>query len=79
MSALPPKADMLIVGINVCFVPEADIAACGVWPPSGRINVPHTDEGMRVYIVAYDTTKPTQITIAASAKPTTAEVHMLSS
>ena len=25
MSALPPKADMLIVGINVCFVPKADI------------------------------------------------------
>ena len=25
MSALPPEADMLIVGINVCFVPEADI------------------------------------------------------
>ena len=60
-------------------MPIADIAACGVWPPSGRLNVPHPDEGMRVYIVAYDTTKPTQITIAASAKPTTAEVHMLSS
>jgi hypothetical protein len=25
MSALPPKADMLIVGINVCYVPLADI------------------------------------------------------
>ena len=25
MSALPPKADMLIVGIKVCFVPYADI------------------------------------------------------
>ena len=25
MSALPPEADMLIVGINVCYVPEADI------------------------------------------------------
>ena len=25
MSALPPKADMLIVGINVCYVPQADI------------------------------------------------------
>src|SRR6478736_4458243 len=24
MSALPPEADMLIVGINVCFVPKAD-------------------------------------------------------
>jgi hypothetical protein len=24
MSALPPEADMLIVGINVCYVPEAD-------------------------------------------------------
>ena len=26
MSALPPEADMLIVGINVCYVPLADIA-----------------------------------------------------
>jgi hypothetical protein len=26
MSALPSEADMLIVGINVCFVPEADFA-----------------------------------------------------
>ena len=26
MSAAPPKADMLIVGINVCYVPIADIA-----------------------------------------------------
>jgi hypothetical protein len=25
MSALPPKADMLIVGIDVCYVPQADI------------------------------------------------------
>jgi hypothetical protein len=24
MSALPPEADVLIVGINVCYVPEAD-------------------------------------------------------
>ena len=31
MSALPPKADMLIVGIDVCYVPIADIteAAAG--------------------------------------------------
>jgi hypothetical protein len=29
MSALPPKADMLIVGINVCYVPIADIV--GWW------------------------------------------------
>ena len=27
MSALPPKADMLSVEINVCFVPEADLRA----------------------------------------------------
>ena len=27
MSALPPEADMLIVGINVCYVPLADIGA----------------------------------------------------
>ena len=26
MSALPPKADMLSVGIDVCYVPIADIA-----------------------------------------------------
>jgi hypothetical protein len=25
MSALPPEADMLIVGINVCYVPIADL------------------------------------------------------
>ena len=25
MSALPPKADMLRVGIDVCYVPIADI------------------------------------------------------
>ena len=25
MSALPPEADMLTVGINVCYVPLADI------------------------------------------------------
>ena len=25
MSALPPEADMLIVGINVCYVPLTDI------------------------------------------------------
>ena len=28
MSALPPEADMLIVGIDVCYVPEADVSAC---------------------------------------------------
>ena len=25
MSALPPEADMLVVGINVCYVPEAEV------------------------------------------------------
>ena len=25
MSALAPEADMLIVGINVCYLPKADI------------------------------------------------------
>ena len=25
MSGLPPEADMLIVGINVCYVPIADL------------------------------------------------------
>ena len=26
MSALPPKADMFSIEINVCFVPQADVA-----------------------------------------------------
>jgi hypothetical protein len=30
MSALPPEADMLIVGINVCYVPLADIGSAGI-------------------------------------------------
>ena len=30
MSALPPKADMLIVGIDVCYVPIADITPTSV-------------------------------------------------
>jgi hypothetical protein len=30
MSALPPEADMLIVGINVCYVPKADMAFVGI-------------------------------------------------
>ena len=30
MSALPPEADMLIVGINVCYVPQADITTSWV-------------------------------------------------
>ena len=30
MSALPPEADMLIVGINVCYVPIADIASASL-------------------------------------------------
>ena len=29
MSASPPSADMLRVGINVCNVPIADIRRCG--------------------------------------------------
>jgi hypothetical protein len=43
----------------------------------GSISLTLTRDG--VYIVAYDTTKPTQTTIAASAKPTMAEARMLSS
>ena len=31
MSALPPEADMLIVGINVCYVPKADIVTHRTW------------------------------------------------
>jgi hypothetical protein len=27
MSVLPPEADIFIVGINVCYVPQADIKA----------------------------------------------------
>jgi hypothetical protein len=27
MSALPPEGDMPIVGINVCYVPNADLAS----------------------------------------------------
>jgi hypothetical protein len=30
MSALPPKADMFSVELDVCFVPKADLA--GWWP-----------------------------------------------
>ena len=29
MSALPPEADILIVGINVCYVPIADVREAG--------------------------------------------------
>ena len=32
MSALPPKADMFSVEIDVCFVPIADIAQAGKRP-----------------------------------------------
>ena len=38
MSALPPEADMLIVGINVCFVPIADKATRAIRP----IRIPTT-------------------------------------
>ena len=34
MSALPPEADMLIVGMNVCYVPEADICLSPAILPS---------------------------------------------
>ena len=37
MSALPPKADMLIVSIDVCFVPIADIL---------RVEVGRSSEGL---------------------------------
>ena len=30
MSALPSEADMLIVGIDVCYVPEADMSQLAV-------------------------------------------------
>jgi len=37
MSALPPEADMLIVGINVCFVPKSDIVG-GTFVSSGKMS-----------------------------------------
>ena len=37
MSALPPKADMLIVGINVCFVRIADIGLHQHWVPMAGV------------------------------------------
>ena len=37
MSALPPEADMLIVGINVCYVPQADIATWLPVAPSAMV------------------------------------------
>ena len=30
MSALPPKADMISVELDVCFVPQADIEVCRI-------------------------------------------------
>jgi hypothetical protein len=40
MSALAPKADMLIVGINVCLVPEADVG--NLAPHQHALNVANT-------------------------------------
>ena len=37
MSALPPKADMFSVKIDVCFVPKADLSVLGVGALSGRL------------------------------------------
>ena len=34
MSALPPEADMLVVGINVCYVPQADMGLLKALDPS---------------------------------------------
>ena len=34
MSALPPEADMLIVGINVCYVPIEDLGRYQAQPLS---------------------------------------------
>ena len=45
MSALSPEADMLIFGIDVRFVPEADIKAVPAprpLPLSGRVSCGHT-------------------------------------
>ena len=38
MSALPPKADIFSVKIDVCFVPEADRHVCFT-PESGHAHV----------------------------------------
>ena len=35
MSALPLKADMLTICINVCFVPIADMPKVRYWAPAG--------------------------------------------
>ena len=81
MSVLPLKADIHRRGLHVRLVPIADIAACSCVRCLARADGSMSLTLMRgcEFIVAYDTTKPTHITIAASAKPTTAEVHMLSS
>ena len=51
MSALPPESDMLIVGINVCYVPLADIPVRSLWssdalPRANRLIV--TARGQRL-------------------------------
>jgi hypothetical protein len=33
MSALPPEADMLILGINVCYVPQPDFTRVPLYLP----------------------------------------------
>jgi len=41
MSALPLKADMLGVGINVCFVPIADLTSLTLRSPPGLRRKPN--------------------------------------
>ena len=41
MSALPPKADMLIVGINAAYVPQADISLLAARPPRESVVRPN--------------------------------------
>jgi hypothetical protein len=50
MSALPPKADMLNIGADVCFVPLADIAQAGKRPV--RDLTAHDIEEMQADIAA---------------------------
>ena len=39
MSALPPEADMLIVGINVCYVRDFGVFPCPVLEIAERVHV----------------------------------------
>ena len=44
MSTLPPEADMLIVGINVCYVPIADVEKAPETPTVIDVPQPQTSD-----------------------------------